>query len=128
MTTNNVTTYPTFAEFFAEVHHERGNFTKFESFNPNTNTWEEIDVWDYRKVSTDDPSQALWWRIGWDMYENLPPLRLEDDTIVEKPLRVTRYPVLEADVADAPYHPSVPSWKIDPEKIEEFLSAGIARN
>jgi hypothetical protein len=92
-------------ELFIEVHHERGNFSKFEVHNGTE--WVEANVWDYRAM----PERV------WQAWGLLPTLPMEDTPL----FRVTRYPDLERDILDNTYHPSVGSWKIDPDKVKEFF-------
>ena len=48
-----------------------------------------------------------------------------DDGMVKAIASITRYPDLEKDMADVTYHPSVPSWKIDPVKVKEYFNGRI---
>ena len=95
-------------ELFVEVHHKRGDFSKFEVLHPDTGIWiEGPTVWDLRKGDDE------WWIRGSKIYDTMNGYRM---------LRVTRYPDLEATIGDVTYHPSVPAWKIDIDKVREFLN------
>jgi hypothetical protein len=102
-------------EFFVEVFHTRGNFSKFEIMNPNSEDmldpeWVELDVWQLRRQS-----DSMWLLMYLVELSDLLP---EDEGV----LRVTRHPELEKDVLDTTYHPSVESWRIDPYKVKEFFN------
>jgi hypothetical protein len=97
-----------FFELYVEVHHKRGDFNLFEVLNPDTNKWQEgPTVWDLRNA--DD----AYWAVGFELYKALDGHQM---------LRVTRYPDLEATIDDVTYHPSVPAWKINIDKVKEHFN------
>lgn len=101
------------AEFYVEVMHMRGNFTKFEYELDGGVDGEviELDVWDFRRRDHMD------WHVGFEVTKQI------SATAGAEPLtfKITRYPDLEKDVLDSPYHPSVESWNIDLEKVKEHF-------
>lgn len=107
MTGNTIVTEVDMPQLYVEVFHTRGNFTKFEWIpDDDTEAPVELDVWDFRRRDHD------YWHLGFiiDQSGDLP-----------QRFRITRYPDLEKDVLDTPYHPSVESWNIDLEKVKEHF-------
>ena len=99
----------TVPEFYVEVHHFRGNFSRFEGFDGED--WRELgDVWNFRRVNDER------WKIMAALEREL---LMPDES---RAVRVIRYPDLEKDTKNATYHPSVPAWKIDVDKVTEFLN------
>lgn len=121
--------YLDMAEFMVEVHHERGNVSLFEIFDPSSRTWQTVDVWEYRRASDE------WWIVGQQLWDGVVLAMLDPELdpqlrvlYPEKPMRVTRYPDLEKDMLDKPYIDAVPSWKIDLYKVTQFLKDGTVPN
>lgn len=115
-----IITEVTFEEFFIEVHHARGNFSKFQVIDDPSephSEWIDADVWRFRR-ETDEG-----WKQGYLLHGNVE--RAAEKAHLELPhklLRVIRYPDLEKDVLDTTYHPSVELWRIDPDKVKEFFN------
>jgi hypothetical protein len=107
--TSSATNEVDLVEFYCAIHSAAGNFALFETADGHADelVWEEMDVWTLRKL----PDEA-WQHIG-TVYATEEPKALR--------MRVTRYPSLEKETIDTTYHPSVESWKIDPDKVKEFL-------
>lgn len=94
--------------FYTEVFHMRGNFSKFE-WIPDDDLVDspgplELDVWNFRRRDHES------WHVGFI---------IDQSGGTPQKFRITRYPDLEKDVLDAPYHPAIESWNIDPEKVKE---------
>ena len=106
-------------EFFVEVQHTRGNFSLFEIQDPFEDTWHEIDVWDYRRAD------MSWWIQGYNLEEDAKMEAISDDEEFVKAIRVTRYPELEENILDIPYHPSVDSSYIKIDEVRAFFEAAI---
>lgn len=122
MTGNSETKIVDIAEFFVEVHHVRGNISKFEYLGVEIADEEseysianaeaiELGVWDFRSRDHMD------WHVGFAMDETMGQVAR---------FRVTRYLDLEKDMDDVTYHPSVPSWYIDTEKVREHFYANAS--
>lgn len=112
-----VTNYLTAAELYAEIQHTRGNFSLFE-FEANGD-WVEVDVWELRRR----PEQL--WQELFDIFANMDEglAAIYDPHDPEmSSFRVTRYPELEKDSVDAPYHPMIASWQIDPQLVFEHFN------
>lgn len=104
------------ADLYVEVFHQRGNVSLFQAVNPSDTTHiEEIDVWKLRAAGDD------YWTFLFAIEQEI----IKDGGSVLDIMVVTRYPELERDLQDTPYHPSVPSWKIDPIKVKEYFNGRI---
>ena len=108
-------------ELFVEVHHMRGNVSKFEIFNPMSKEWEEFSVWKYRPGKVHDH----FWEglcVLDAMLETSYKAEDEPHGARESMFRVTRYPALEKDMLDTTYHPSVDSRWIDLTYVKELFN------
>lgn len=104
------------ADLYIEVHHNRGDVTKFETYDVQQKTWAEAPVWDLRKL----PETV--WRL---LFITERAAKFTHDTVDSEMetqiFRVTRTKSAEKEV-DSTYHPSVESWKIDKNKVEEHFA------
>jgi len=115
---NETVTEVTLPEFYVEMHHTRGNVSKFELFDQEHDQWFEVSVWDYRpgKVAEN------FWQNAWELEQSLQMIEEMLDLPITPRYRVTRYPELEKDMVDETYHPSVSSEHIDLTYVEGLLT------
>lgn len=111
------TNYLSAEELYVEIHHTRGNFSLFE-FEADGD-WVEGDVWELRRRS-DQHWQELF-DIFANMGDELAAVYDPHDPEMSS-FRVTRYSELEKDLLDTTYHPSVESWRINPQLVKEHFN------
>lgn len=95
-------------DFFCIAYSAEGNYALFEYADEPNFVWQEVSVWTLRSFS-----DAAWKEIH---------VAYESEEYKTIRFRVTKYPMLREASVDTTYHPSVESWRIDPNKVKEFLN------